>query len=199
MRKGQYLTFNIANTCYAVNVFRVQEVLPYEKPQKLPCPDPLIAGIIRSRNTNISVINMRKKFGLELKEADLDTHIIVFEVHDDEKGCMTLFGGIVDSVKEVIPLDETDSEAPPELGTSIASRFISGVGVKDGQFIIILNPDTIFSFEELSNIQKISNSEEDSQSENFQKKAVMQMERAARENEAMKKEIIETAELSDTD
>lgn len=146
----QFLTFKIGDARYAVSVFRVLEVLPYSKPQPLPCPDPLIAGIIRSRDRNVAIVRLREKFGLDRKEADNDTHIVVFEIGDN--GTKTLFGGIVDSVLEVISLDLNEREPPPPMGNTIASRFVSGVGMKNGEYIIILNADTIFTCDELETI-----------------------------------------------
>ena len=146
----QFLTFKIGTSKYAVSVFKVLEVLPYTAPQALPCPDPLIAGIIRSRDRNVAIVRLREKFGLEPKQADSNTHIVVFEICDN--GTRMLFGGIVDSVQEVISMDLSEEEPPPPMGNSIASRFVSGVGMRNGEYIIILNADSIFSSDELETI-----------------------------------------------
>ena len=152
----QYLTFTSNDSLYAVEVLQVREVLEYTPPQELPCPDPVIAGLIRSRGQSISVINLRHKFGFEDVEPSSDTRIIVLEVPSDsafcnEKGQM-VFGAIADSVNEVLDLDATAEEHTPEVGHSLASEFISGIGSVDGKFIIILNMDKVLSFEEQEKI-----------------------------------------------
>ena len=43
-------------------------------------------------------------------------------------------------------------EHTPEVGHSLASEFISGIGSVDGKFIIILNMDKVLSFEEQEKI-----------------------------------------------
>ncbi|MBQ3826012.1 MAG: chemotaxis protein CheW [Spirochaetaceae bacterium] len=144
----QFLTFRVGEAQYAVSVFRVREVLEFREPQTLPCPDPLIAGIIRSRDANIAVVRLREKFGLESKKCDANTRIIVFEAN--LCGRTVLFGAIVDSVQEVIELEM--AEEPPPMGNTIASRFVSGVGIRGGNYIIVLNSDLIFSIDELENI-----------------------------------------------
>lgn len=146
----QFLTFKVGSAQYAVSVFKVLEVLPYTPPQTLPCPDPLIAGIIHSRGKNIAIVRLREKFGQKGKEPDKDTRIVVFEIRNN--GTETLFGGLADCVNEVITLDLEEEEPPPPMGKSIASRFISGVGRRNGEYIFILNADTIFSPDELETI-----------------------------------------------
>ena len=73
----QYLTFTIDDTQYAINVFQIQEVLEFEEPQKIPCSSPLLLGIIRSRNSNIAIMDLRQKFGLPNRITDKMTRIII--------------------------------------------------------------------------------------------------------------------------
>lgn len=152
----QYLTFTLNDSLYAVEVLQVREVLEYTPPQELPCPDPVIAGLIRSRGQSISVINLRHKFGFEDVPPSSDTRIIVLEVPSNsafcnEKGQM-VFGAIADSVNEVLDLNANSEEHTPEVGHSLAAEFISGIGSVDGKFIIILDMDKVLSFEEQEKI-----------------------------------------------
>ena len=73
----QYLTFSLNDSTYAVPVTQVREVLGYTTPQELPCADPVISGLIRSRNQSISVLNLRRKFGFPDVEISKETKIIV--------------------------------------------------------------------------------------------------------------------------
>ena len=153
----QYLTFTLAGTVYAVNVFHVREVLPYSPPQALPKSDPIIEGLIRSREQSIPVINLRRKLALGDKEADNATRIIVVEVNNYEEGSIAVFGAVADSVNEVLDLDTIGFEDTPELGNSPASAFIEGIGRQDDAFIIILDVDKIFSNPELSEMSELDN------------------------------------------
>ncbi|AEE15555.1 chemotaxis protein CheW [Treponema brennaborense] len=147
---NQYLTFTLNESLYAVNVTQVREVLEYRQPQELPCPDPVIAGLIRSRGQSISVVNMRRKFGFPDAEATADTRIIVLEINTpDHPEKTALFGAVADSVNEVMEIDASAEETPPEVGNSIASEFISGIGQHGEQFIIMLDINYVFTFEEI--------------------------------------------------
>jgi purine-binding chemotaxis protein CheW len=58
-------------------------------------------------------------------------------------------GALVDSVEEVIDLDERGLEAPPSIGMRLERRFITAIGRRDENFIIILDIDKVFSLAEL--------------------------------------------------
>ena len=153
----QYLTFKLADTVYAVNVFQVREVLSYTPPQQLPRSDPIIEGLIRSRDQSIPVVNLRRKFALADKQPDAASRIIVVEVNNYEEGSVSVFGAVADSVNEVLDLDTIGFEDTPELGNSPASAFVDGIGRQGDAFIIILDVDKIFSFDELSEMNELDN------------------------------------------
>lgn len=144
----QLLTFTLNNNLYAFEVFKVQEVLEYTVPAKIPCSSPYIEGLIDSRETGISVINLRKKFALPDVEPTKDTRIIVVEVNkptDENPDHICTFGAITDSVQEVLEINDSEIEAPPKFGNNISPEYISGLTKKDDKFIIILNEKMVFS------------------------------------------------------
>lgn len=149
---NQYLTFTLADTIYAVNVFQVREVLSYTRPQPLPNPDPVVEGLIRSRNQSISVINLRRRFGLGDREPDAAARIIVLEIRNGEEGTENVFGAVADGVNEVLDLETIGCEETPELGNSPAAAFIAGIGRQNDRFILILDVERIFSFSEMASI-----------------------------------------------
>ena len=146
-----YLTFRLADSQYAVEVINVQEVLEYQHITRVPCAENWMEGLISSRDQGISVVNLRRKFALDDKEPDKNTRIIVMEMKPSEDETV-IFGAIADSVQEVIEIPDDEIEPPPKFGNTIATRFIRGIGKLNGEFIIVLNVDQIFSQEEIDNI-----------------------------------------------
>lgn len=145
---SQFLTFSIDHIVYAFNVNCVQEVLEYTEPAKIPCVADYVEGLINSRNQGISLINLRKRFGLETKVPDKKTRVIVTELPDptdaDPKH-VQLFGALADSVNEVVDIDDDKMEPPPKFGNAIPPEFISGLSKVNDVFVSILNPEKIFS------------------------------------------------------
>ncbi|MCQ2595534.1 MAG: chemotaxis protein CheW [Treponemataceae bacterium] len=149
---NQFLTFKLDGAQYAADVHNVQEVLEYMQITKVPCTTSYMEGLINSRGQGISVVNLRKKFGMQPVEATKETRIIVMEVKGENDKTVT-FGAIADSVQEVIELAGDEIEPSPKFGNSIAAQFIKGIGKKEDNFIIILNMDQIFSNEEIIRLE----------------------------------------------
>lgn len=146
----QYLTFKVENTRYAINVFKIQEVLEYEEPQQIPCSSPLLTGIIRSRDTNIAIMDLRKKFGLGPKIPGTETRTIVLEVVDQDSGVINLYGIVADEVFEVIDLDDSYLEPLPSKKNFSGAQFVSSVFTQNDIYTLVLDVAKIFSEEELS-------------------------------------------------
>lgn len=146
----QYLTFKVEKTRYAINVFKIQEVLEYEEPQQIPCSSPLLTGIIRSRDTNIAIMDLRKKFGLGPKIPGTETRTIVLEVVDQDSGVINLYGIVADEVFEVIDLDDSYLEPLPSKKNFSGAQFVSSVFTQNDIYTLVLDVSKIFSEEELS-------------------------------------------------
>ncbi len=52
-------------------------------------------------------------------------------------------------VREVIDLDPAQVEPPPRIGMRLDTAFIRGMGKRDGEFLIVLDIDRVFSADEL--------------------------------------------------
>jgi len=144
----QYLTFRLGNEVFAVDVTKAQEVLDVTTVTRVPQTPAYMLGVINLRGSVVPVINMRLKFGMEEKEKTRDTCIIVMEVSVD--GETAVIGAMADAVLEVLDLDEEQIEPPPRIGTKLKTEFIRGMGSRDGEFLILLDIDRIFSSDEIA-------------------------------------------------
>jgi purine-binding chemotaxis protein CheW len=94
----------------------------------------------------VPVVDMKLKFGMEPTEKTVNTCIIVLEVIIE--GETTIVGALADSVQEVVELDPSQIEPPPRIGMKLSINFIKGMGKLNDNFVIILDTDKIFSFDE---------------------------------------------------
>lgn len=143
----QYLTFNLADEIFAVDVGRVREILEITSITKVPQTPDFMRGVINLRGSVVPVIDMRLKFGMTETERTVNTCIIVVEVTMD--GETIVLGSLADSVQEVIEMEPDHIEAAPHIGTHLNTEFIKGMGKHDGRFVMILDIDKIFSEQEL--------------------------------------------------
>ncbi|MBP6941087.1 MAG: chemotaxis protein CheW [Syntrophorhabdaceae bacterium] len=149
----QYLTFQLGNEIFAIDVSNVREILEFTTVTKVPQTPEFMRGVINLRGSVVPVLDMRLKFGMTITEQTVNTCIIVVEVSFE--GDTTIIGALVDSVQEVFELEPDQIEPAPKIGTQLKTEFIKGMGKRDEQFIIILDADKVFSSEELSIAQGI--------------------------------------------
>jgi purine-binding chemotaxis protein CheW len=141
-----YLTFNIMQEVYALDVLKVKEVLELTKITKVPKTPRFMRGVINLRGSVVPVVDLKYKFGMGDTEETDHTCIIVMEVAIDDE--VKVIGALADAVKEVINLEPDQIEPSPYLGTKVSIEFIKGVGKIGEDFVIILDIDKIFSEDE---------------------------------------------------
>ncbi len=149
----QYLTFQLGEEVFAVDVSHVREILEFTTVTKVPRTPDYMRGVINLRGSVVPVLDMRLKFGLSLTEKTVDTCIIVVEVFFEDES--TIIGALVDSVQEVLELEPDQIEPAPRIGTQLKTEFIKGMGKRDDRFIILLDIDKIFSSEELTMAREV--------------------------------------------
>lgn len=147
LQTTQYLTFNLADEVFAVDVGRVREILEITNITKVPQTPEFMRGVINLRGSVVPVIDMRLKFGMGETERTVNTCIVVVEVAMD--GETTVLGALADSVQEVIEMESSQVEAAPHIGTHLNTDFIKGMGKHNERFVMILDIDKIFSGAEL--------------------------------------------------
>jgi len=145
-QKGKFLTFNIENEEYGIEIKHVTEIIGIQNITDLPDMPDYVKGVINLRGKVIPVIDVRLRFGIEERDHDERTCIIVVNIDN------TAVGLIVDQVSEVIDIAENDIEPPPRVQKSTGSRFIQGLGKIDAAVKILLDVQKLLYEEELEQI-----------------------------------------------
>lgn len=143
----QYLTFNLSDEAFAMDVAKVREILEWVSITKVPQTPDYMSGVINLRGMVVPVVDMRLKFDMPALARTVNSCIIVVEVTHGEE--TVVLGFLVDSVQEVIELEPAQIEAAPRIGTRLNADFIQGMGNRDGRFIMILDIDKLFSVDDI--------------------------------------------------
>ena len=103
-----------------------------------------VKGVINLRGKVIPIVNLRRRFGIEERDYDDRTCIVVAEID------RVLIGLIVDTVEEVMEIAESNIEPPPRFRTvSGKDRYISGMGKVGEQVKILIDVEKIVRDEEI--------------------------------------------------
>ena len=146
----QLVTFRIGEEEFGVDILRVQEIIRIMEITRVPKAPDFVEGVINLRGKVIPIIDLRKRFGLEVKEHDKHTRIIVIEMNN------MIVGFVVDAVSEVlrIPADTVEPPPPAVMG-GIDSEYISGVGKLEDRLLILLDLDKLLSQEEQAELGQV--------------------------------------------
>jgi purine-binding chemotaxis protein CheW len=150
---GKYLTFKLAQEEYGLEILKVQEIIQMQAVTKVPRTPDYIRGVINLRGKVIPVVDLRKKFVLEMFTDTEKTCIIVVQISNIDT--VVVMGIIIDEVKEVLDIKADDIENTPSFGSNINTEFILGMGKVNGNVKILLDIDKVLSTQEFNNIQNL--------------------------------------------
>lgn len=138
-RAGKYLTFELANEAYGIEILKVREIIGMMEITQVPRMPAHVRGVINLRGKVIPVIDLRLKFDMSSTEQTPETCIIVVDVTGH------LMGLQVDKVSEVLDITSSEIEDAPTISASVDNSFILGMGKAKGRVNILLNIDEVLS------------------------------------------------------
>lgn len=146
----QLVSFNVGSEEFGVDILQVHEINRMTEITRVPKAPKFVEGVINLRGKIIPIIDLRKRFGMEEKEKDKDTRIVVVEINEQT------IGFVVDSVSEVIRMPLANIEDAPELVTGIDADYIQGVGKLEKTLLILLDLEKVMSKQELEKVGKVN-------------------------------------------
>jgi purine-binding chemotaxis protein CheW len=153
-RGGKYLTFGLGREEYGLEILKVREIFGYMEITSIPHTPLHVIGVINLRGQVISVIDLRRRFGMAPIDRTEQTCIIVVEINHDNRRIN--MGIVVDRVSEVLNIPADKIENAPSFGTHIDTSFILGMG-KIGQHVkILLDIDRVLTREEISEVAAVA-------------------------------------------
>ncbi|SIN75914.1 chemotaxis protein CheW [Salinivibrio sp. ES.052] len=138
----QWVTFQLEEETYGINVMQVREVLRYTEIAPVPGAPDYVLGIINLRGNVVTVIDTRSRFGLASTDVTDNTRVIVIEAETQVIGIM------VDSVAEVVYLKTSEIDTTPSVGTEESAKFIQGVSNRNGELLILVDLNKLLTDEE---------------------------------------------------
>lgn len=135
----KYLTFQIAEETYGISILKVREIIGLITITKIPHTPDFILGIVNLRGKVIPVVDMRTKFGFPYAEPTEQTCIIVVDLGQFQAGI------VVDSVSEVMSINQNNIEPPPAFGSEVDTSFIVGIGKLKERVVLLLDIERVLS------------------------------------------------------
>ena len=136
---SQFLTFQLGDELYGVDILRVQEIKGYTTVTRIPNTPPHIKGVLNLRGTIVPIVELRTKFGMPTIDYTMFTVIVVVVVKEK------IMGLVVDAVSDVLNIDKKDIQPSPQFGARVDVSFLNGIGKSGDKLVALLNMDRLLS------------------------------------------------------
>jgi len=144
----QYLTFELAGEIYAIDILRVQEIKGWDKVTSVPNAPNYMQGVINLRGLIVPIVDLRKRFELEVVPYTETTVVIVMKVYSEIQD--RTMGIIVDAVSDVHNIKQEEIKPAPVMHGAISNEFINGLATVNNKMLIIINVDALLNSGELA-------------------------------------------------
>lgn len=146
-QENKFLLFKLGAEEYGINIAMVQSIEEMQSIVAIPDMPEYVKGVINMRGQVIPVIDLRLNFGMEERDYDDRTCMIITTVNE------TNIGLIVDTVSEVEDIPEKNVEPPPKFKSeSKREYYISGIGKVNDEVKILLDVTKLLQDTEVEEI-----------------------------------------------
>ncbi len=142
------IVFKLKNEEYGVDVTQVKSIERMEHITRVPNTPPFVKGVINLRGVVIPIIDLRKRFGFDIKDYNEQTRIIIVNVDEMEVGL------IVDAANDVIDISLSAIEPPPKVVGGVESEYLSGVAKITDRLLVLLNLNKVLNPNEVKELEK---------------------------------------------
>ncbi len=132
-----YLTIMISDQTFGIPVLQVQDVLREQEVTKIPLASPEVAGSLNLRGRIVTAIDVRRRLGLPAREEN-DHNMSVVVEHKDE-----LFSLIIDSVGDVLTLDDKNFEKTPGTLEQTWRDISSGIFQLEDNLLVVMDVSSL--------------------------------------------------------
>lgn len=146
---NEFLTFMLNGEEYGVDILRVQEIKGWDEVTSVPNMPEYIRGVINLRGTIVPVIDLRRRFDLEVLEYSGTTVVIVLRVLTEGHADRTM-SIVVDGVSDVYQVAASNMKESPDFGGEIDTEFVQAIATVDKKMVVLLDIDHMLNSKELS-------------------------------------------------
>ena len=134
---NEYVTALIGGQLFGLPILRVQDVFAPELLTAVPLSPPEVAGVLNLRGRIVTLIDMRCRLGLGSRENGQQSMAIGVESRGES------YGLLIDSVGEVLKLDNQSWEPNPSNLDARLASVSTGIYRLDSQLLMVLDVDRV--------------------------------------------------------
>ena len=149
MAVQQLVKFSVADQNFGISINQIFQIIKPQEVFKVPNTPPFIEGLINLRGKVLTIFDLRKRFSLPEKPHDENTKVLIINMND------MLLCFTVDSVTEIVRINDEDIVDTPPTLKDFDHRFLSGVGKLGDKLILLLDLEKVLTPDEELQVQEI--------------------------------------------
>jgi purine-binding chemotaxis protein CheW len=129
----EYVTATIGDQLFGLPILHVQDVFLPERVTRVPLAPPEIAGVLNLRGRIVTLIDMRSRLGLPVHDGKRTPMALGVEYRGES------YGLLIDSVGEVLALDDAEREPNPVNLDPRLARVSMGIHRLDDELLVVVD------------------------------------------------------------
>jgi len=134
---AQYLTVNLGNEEYGVDILAVREIRGWTPVTRIPQAPSYVLGVLNLRGAIVPVLDLRLRFGLAREEYTATTVCVIVMVAGRR------FGVVVDAVSDVVEVSPSGIRPVPDMGTTVDTEYLKGLTSVGERMVLLLDVDRL--------------------------------------------------------
>ena len=130
----QLCTLFVADLFLGIDVLSVQEVLRARELTEVPLAPDTVQGLLNLRGQIVTTIDLRRRLGLKPNATERESMFVIIRTEADHVAF------VVDSVGDVIDVDDSTFEPPPDNLPASAQHIIRGVHKLPERLLHLIDP-----------------------------------------------------------
>jgi purine-binding chemotaxis protein CheW len=140
----QFVIFKLDKESFGVEISTVESIIKMQTITRMPQAPQFIEGITNLRGRILPVIDLRKRFNIPQIDITKETRMVVVNLNN------TTVGMVVDSVDEVLRINDETIVPAPSIAVSVDAQFIRGIAKTGQSLVILLDLFKVLDTEEVS-------------------------------------------------
>jgi purine-binding chemotaxis protein CheW len=165
-KERQLVTFLLGDDEFGVEIMDVKEIIRVPDITKVPNAPSYVEGACNLRGNVLPIIDGRTRFNLDRKQKDENSRVLVIDFNGKATGV------IVDKVSEVMRVNTSDIEEPPQIIKNIDSDYLNGVVKLDNGNRLVMLLDIVKTL----NVSTVEKDQENVHNQNLQMKNALQVQ-----------------------
>ncbi|MBV9346693.1 MAG: chemotaxis protein CheW [Pseudolabrys sp.] len=134
---NEYVTAMVGGQLFGLPILRVQDVFIPERLTRVPLSPPEVAGVLNLRGRIVTLIDVARRLELERTIVEAQPMAIGVDAHGES------YALLIDSIGEVLKLDDKARESNPVNMDPRLARVSSGVYRLDAELLVVLDVDRV--------------------------------------------------------